>query len=274
MKKAILVMNVKRKSKLVFGLFITTLLLSAQVLSVQAQNNLELVGNQVPTLIDTPDFPSRAINIVKAALPEYSVNVTATTQAWSGSGLRSGKYAGFIDYYSLNNQRDNYLYSDPYLLIPLHIASRNSNAVEVVRLDKIYRTSLGIENRFANTDQLRSERSVRWARSPDFLTNIKQLAGQRVDYIIADKSMLDEFNKLLLHVKVSPVFLSKTPIYNVQMRLAMRADAPDAAAIIKAFNQGLMALKETGQYDLLLNPTVDSLSLLDEALYQDIIRKW
>jgi ABC-type amino acid transport substrate-binding protein len=146
--------------------------------------------------------------------------------------------------------------------------------VDAVRLDKIYRTSLGIENRFANTDELRSERSVRWARTPDFVTNVKQLADRRVDNIIADKFMLDEFNKMLTSISKPELFLSSKPIYEVEMRLAIKKDTPNAQAIIEKFNASLARLKENGEYDGLIQPPSTSVSMLDEALYTEILRKW
>ena len=258
------------------ALLIGSIILMSGIAKAQSSNNkdLSLVGNIVPTLIDNPDYPSRASAIVQKALGDYNVTVTATTQAWSGSGLRNGTYSGFIDHYSLNNKRNNYLYSDVYLTIPLHIASTESRATDVTRLDKIYRTSVGVENRFANTDKFRSERSVRWARSPDFLGNIGQLGGQRVDFILADKFMLDEFNKQLSNANEEMMYISKTPIYTVNLHLAMRSDVPNAQAVIDAFNKGLQSLKDSGEYAGLIAPSDDAASLLDEALYQEIVRKW
>lgn len=243
-------------------------------LAQNTSSKIALVGNIVPTLVDHTSNPSRAGDIVRKALDGYPVSITATTQAWSGSGLRNGKFIGFIDHYSLNVERDAYLYSAPYLVLPLHIASRSEKAVDAVRLDKIYRTSLGIENRFANTDELRSERSVRWARTPDFVTNVKQLADRRVDNIIADKFMLDEFNKMLTSISKPELFLSSKPIYEVEMRLAIKKDTPNAQAIIEKFNASLARLKENGEYDGLIQPPSTSVSMLDEALYTEILRKW
>lgn len=243
-------------------------------LAQNTPSKLSLVGNIVPTLIDHTSNPSRAGDIVKKALEAYPVTITATTQAWSGSGLRNGKFIGFIDHYSLNVERDTYLYSDPYLVLPLHIASRSAKAVDANRLDKIYRTSLGIENRFANTDELRAERSVRWARTPDFLANVKQLADRRVSNIIADKFMLEEFNKMLVSINKPGLFLSSKPIYEVEMRLAIKTDTPNAQAIIEQFNAALALLKENGEYQNLVKPLSDSASMLDEALYGEILRTW
>ena len=263
------------KQTKVYGVAALLALTSCVVIAQQsAAGKIPLVGNIVPTLIDNAPNPSRAGNVVKQALADYSVSIVATTQAWSGSGLRNGKFVGLIDHYSLNAQRNGFIYSEPYMELPLHIASRLAKAVDAVRLDKLYRTSLGVENRFANTDELRAERSVRWARSPDFLSNIKQLADRRVDYIIADKFMLQEFNKMLAGINRDRLYIAREPIYKVGLSLAINSDTPNAQKIVKEFDAAVILLKETGEYDKLLSLSSESLSLLDEALYEEILRKW
>ena len=235
---------------------------------------ISLAGNKVASLIDGPESPALAIDIVKAVFKSQDVTVQATTQAWLGSGLRSGKYIGFIDHYSLNEPKNGYVYSKPYLQLNLHIAGREANVVNITRLDKIYRQRLGVENRFANTDMLRTERSVSWARSPSFISNIQQLAEQRVRYIIADKYMLDEFNKLLIANGEAPLYLSSASIYSPSLSVALRNDADNANTLIKQFDANLSAMKESGEYSKLVSLASEQPSVLDEALYAEIIRKW
>lgn len=242
------------------------------------QSSIPLVGNRVPTLIDTPEYPARANALVEAFMGEAPISITATTQAWSGSGLRNGTYVGFIDHYSLDNPKGTYLYSEPYMTIPLHIASKKENAADISRLDKIYRKTVGVENRFANTDKMRSERSVRWARSPDFIGVIRQIGDERVDYVLADKFMLDEVNKLLFEDNKKLLSIAERPIYVVQVRLAMRADYPDAQQIIEKFNASISEIQAdeiiSALSDALISADDGDISMLDEALYMDIVRKW
>jgi polar amino acid transport system substrate-binding protein len=261
----------------VANIFIVLVLILVNVSVATAQNTkttLPLVGNIVPTLIDNPPYLARASNIVEKALEEHPLTITATTQAWSGSGLRNGSFVGFIDHYSLNIERAGYLYSEPYMVLPLHIASRLAKATDANRLDKIYRSTVGIENRFANTDALRSERSVRWARTPDFLANIQQLAGRRVDYIIADKFMLTAFNKLLKETKDTELYLSTSAIYKVSLRLAIKEGTANAQAIIDDFNNAIKELTASGELENVANQLDDSTVVLDEALYEKIVRRW
>lgn len=259
-----------KRLKLALSISILTLSIAS---TVSAQI-LPLVGNKVVTFIDEDESPSRASELVKAAFKDRTVSINATTQAWSGSGLRNGKYIGYIDHYSLNEPKSNYVYSQPYVTLPLHIASRSKKAESVVRLDKIYRQRLGIENRFANTDTLRGERSISWARAPDFFGNMQQLAGGRVEFIIADKYMLDEFNKLLVAGGEAPLYMSSKPIYKVSMALAIQSSATNANAIIADFNQGLEQLRASGELDNILTPGEDQASLLDASLFADIVKKW
>ncbi len=242
--------------------------------STFANAQIPLVGNKVATLIDVDGNPARAIDLVKAALQEEDISIVATTQAWSGSGLRNGKFVGYIDHYSLNDYRGDYLFSQPYATIPLHIASTNPKAQSLTRLDKIYRERLGIENRFANTDQLRAERSVKWARSPDFFGNIQQLAGRRVEYIMADKYMLSEFNKMLLKVDEEPLYISDKTIYEVTLQLAIKSNQANAQGIIDKFNARIKEMRDNGTHSSIYEPALDKTTLLDETLYEDIVRRW
>ena len=116
-------------------LVVSSMLLST---SLQAQT-LNLVGNKVATYIDEHKLPARQMDVVAAALGDKKAQIIATTQAWSGSGLRSGKFAGYIDHYSLDDQKDDYLYSLPYMQVELHVVSRNQKAESIIRLEQLYR---------------------------------------------------------------------------------------------------------------------------------------
>lgn len=235
---------------------------------------VNLVGNKVATYIDEHELPSRQVDLVKAALVNWEANITATTQAWSGSGLKSGKFSGYIDHYSLNQPNDRYIYSKPYMQINLHVVSRYEKAADVVRLEQLYRERVGIENRFANTDQLRGERDVRWARSPTFFDNMKQLAEDRVDFILADKAMVDEMNILLKGVGEKPLYSSTLPLIKVDVSLAMNKDYVNAKTVLSDFDRGIASLKTSGKTLELLQLDLSRPSLLDQLIYSDMLRKW
>jgi polar amino acid transport system substrate-binding protein len=251
-------------------LVVSSMLLST---TLQAQT-LNLVGNKVATYIDEHKLPARQIDVVAAALGDKKAQIIATTQAWSGSGLTSGKFAGYIDHYSLNDQKDDYLYSLPYMQVELHVVSRNQKAESIIRLEQLYRERVGVENRFANTEQLRDERDIRWARSPWFFDNIKQLSERRVDFLLVDKAMLDEMNLLLKSVGQKPIYVSKVSLISVDVSLAIHRDYANAKDIIASFEKGIEALKSSGEYAELLKQDLNRESLLDNRVYSDILQKW
>jgi ABC-type amino acid transport substrate-binding protein len=255
----------------------TLLLISIGLLvsaSIQAQT-VNLVGNKAATYIDEHELPARQMDLVRAALSEeWHANITATTQAWSGSGLRSGKFAGYIDHYSLNDIKDNYIYSKPYMQVNLHAVSRYQRAEDIVRLEQLYKERVGIENRFANTEQLRGERDVRWARSPSFFDNIEQLAEDRVDFLLIDKAMADEINLLLKSVGETPIYVSKTPVIIVNVSLAMNRSYANSEAVIAAFDKGIKKLKADGKYAALIKQDLNRESLLDRRIYNNMLVKW
>nr|WP_136252699.1 transporter substrate-binding domain-containing protein [Ningiella ruwaisensis] len=259
-----------RKSLVCLILFILSVVFPSQALS----ENVRLVGNKVETFINDRGQASRLTDLVSAALGEMPHTITATTQAWSGSGLRNGQFDGYIDHYSLNQPKQNYVYSEPYVQVQLHVASTYADAKEISRLDQLYRERVGLETRFANTDLVRSERSVNWARTQDFFGNIEQLAEQRVDYIMADKIMLEEMNKLLISIDQEPLYISEQAIYIVDISLGMRSAFAEANSVIKAFNEGINKLKTDNEFNEIYIPDASAESTLDDALYQGILKRW
>lgn len=239
-----------------------------------AHAELNLVGNQVETLIDDRSKPAKLIELVTRALPDEDLNITSTTQAWSGSGLVSGRFNGFIDHYTLNNERARYVYSEVYAEIQLHMVSRTPDAVKIVRFDQLRNERIGIEKRFANTDQLRGVRDVKWARRDSFVENIQQLEERRVDYILADKAMIEEFNKLLASIEKPPLYISEQPTLTVGIKLALNPAIDNAEQIIDSFNQGISALRAQADYERIMTPVQDAPSALDESLYAEVLRKW
>ena len=250
------------------------LVVSWALMVSSAQADLNLVGNQVETLIDDRNKPAKLIELVTQALPNEELSITATTQAWSGSGLVSGKFNGFIDHYTLNNERSSYVYSDVYAEIQLHMISRTPAAVDIIRFDQLRNERVGIEKRFANTDQLRSERSVKWARRDTFVENIMQLEERRVDYLLADKMMIEEFNKLLNSIGKPPLYISEQPILTVGVKLALKPTVDNAEGILSDFNAGIEKLRAGATYDQVMSSRDDEPSALDASLYAEVLRKW
>jgi len=78
------------------GLFIFVWCLSIATAQISYAAEVRLVGNEVETFIDKPDQVSRLTTLLSAALKDTPHSITATTQAWSGSGLRNGRYDGYI----------------------------------------------------------------------------------------------------------------------------------------------------------------------------------
>lgn len=241
---------------------------------VSFAKDLRLVGNEVEAFISDTGDVSRLTDLVSAALKDTPHVITATTQAWSGSGLRNGRFDGYVDHYSLNEPERNYVYSTPYVQLYLHVASTRARAVDINRLDQLNRERVGLEIRFANTDQVRSERSVSWARTQDFFSNVKQLAERRVDYIVADKITLKEFNKLLIAVDREPLYLSARPLFTVGVSLGIHTDYPAVDDVLKEFEAGIQALQSTNEYDDIYTPADEAASILDASLYEELLKRW
>jgi polar amino acid transport system substrate-binding protein len=166
------------------------------------------------------------------------------------------------------------VYSKPYLTFNLHLGAKTPGIQEIALLDQLGRARVGIETRFANTDTVRGERSVSWARSQIFYENIRQFADKRVDFILADKDMINQFNKLLSLKNEELIYLSDAPMYIVEVSLGLSKSVENAETIIKQFDQNIEKMKTSGEYQTLLNGSQERDSLLNPVVYKDILRKW
>jgi polar amino acid transport system substrate-binding protein len=103
---------------------------------------------------------------------------------------------------------------------------------------------------------------------------MKQLAEGRVDYLLADKAMIDEMNILLADVGEKPVYVSKSPLIKVDVTLAMNQAFKGTETIINDFNNAIASLKSSPKYAELMQTDLARKSLLDERIYTDMLRKW
>ncbi|HAU90741.1 MAG TPA: hypothetical protein DCW59_00100, partial [Alteromonas sp.] len=94
--------------------------------SAAAQSSITLVANPLPTLVSEETDNARLNQLVEQAFSELGVEVTLAVDrpAFSGSGLLTGKYDGEFAHLTLQEQRDNLLYSKAYLPALLYVASR------------------------------------------------------------------------------------------------------------------------------------------------------
>jgi ABC-type amino acid transport substrate-binding protein len=235
-----------------FSLFV--LLITLLFISHNTFAKLTLVATPVPSLISEDAENGRLNKLITQALTRANIeaDLTVMRPAFSGSGLLTGKLDGDFAHLALAEQGDQFVYSDIYLPIYLYLASRQSSLDDISKYSHVLNSRVATENRFANTPTMRLVKDVSWARNPSAFDAFRQIAQDRADYLLTDKLLLDEFNRLLQQAKKPPLKLSKSPLTVTGLQLTLQKKIPNSAQLIQRFNEVINEMQQDGSFNQML----------------------
>ncbi|WP_156896313.1 substrate-binding periplasmic protein [Aestuariibacter salexigens] len=219
---------------------------------------LRLVADEWPTYVEYDPDRSRLTDLASAILNATKTrhNIDVSTLAMSVSGLKAGRYDGYIDQLSLLETRPGFIYSQPFFTHHLHIVSKQESAQEITSQSQLRRERVGIVRRFADSDRIRNLHDVRWARVPTDFDNFRQLADDRVDFILADRLQVEEFNRLLAADGEELLYISQRPMISVNVSLGIKADIENAKQLIAQFDDAKQQLLSSGQINRIMDIAV------------------
>jgi polar amino acid transport system substrate-binding protein len=84
------------------------------------------------------------------------------------------------------------------------------------------------------------------------LQNLRKLLADRIDLVLIDGRVADHLIRLHMPEARSAIDCIEPPVQEHPQHLAASRRAPDAAAIVAAFNRGLHGLRESGRHDEIL----------------------
>lgn len=219
-----------------------------------AQTPLRLVANPLPTLVSEESENARLTQLISMAFSEIGVDAELIVDrpAFSGSGLLTGRYDGEFAHFSLQERRDNLLYSKAYLPSLLYVGSRKHSLNEITQFSHLRNARVATTNRIANTPDMRRIKSVSWVRNPTLFDMFSQLAQQRADYVFEDWLVLAEFNRMLSDDGEQPLFVSPYPLVSASITLSVRKDIPDAVKILNDFDNYIDRIQQNGQFNVVM----------------------
>ncbi|NMH60151.1 substrate-binding periplasmic protein [Alteromonas ponticola] len=240
-----------RRVSVLFGCFLCV------CASLTAHAELKLASVPFSTYVDQQNGANRLNHLVAEALrrSEIEASLSVMRPAFLGSGLSNESLDGDFAFITLDNTKDSFVYSSPYLPLYLVAASKRPFVKDVRTLAHLQDSRIAIENRFVNTDQLRLEKMIKWSRNPDTYDAFRQLADGRSRALITSSLLVNEFNLLLTESGEAPLFTSPNPLVTAQFRLAIRANVANADSILRKFNSAIQQMQSDGTYNRLLQLT-------------------
>lgn len=239
-----------KRSWTIIGLAILSVFSSA----VASATTLKLVTTEWETFTDDGYHSQRLNAVVVEALKRSGIDasISVEREAFLGSGINSGRYAGRIDFIDLNPEQDNFAYSAPFIPLQLHLVSKTNDVERVRSFAQIRDSRIAVENRYAATPVLRLERDIKWSRNPNTYESINNLADERSNYLLTDVLFFNEFNRLLEAENEELLHRSTTPFYRTGLHLMLNRNVEGYAQILENFNQAITDMLADGTLNTLL----------------------
>ncbi|MEL7387999.1 MAG: hypothetical protein AAGJ33_09885, partial [Pseudomonadota bacterium] len=133
------------------------------------------------TYVSNDGEPARLNAIVSEAFDstELDIRLHVMRDAFLGSALLTGKIDGEFAYVNLGEDNSQFILSDIYLPLYLYAVSKRDNVNHITLFPHLKDNRVAIENRFANTPELRMLKEVKWSRNPSTFDAFRQLADER-----------------------------------------------------------------------------------------------
>lgn len=226
------------------------------VASPLSMATVKLGASPLATYVDNEGEPARLNTIVQTAFSRISedVELSVMRRAFLGSALSAGQLDGEFAFISLDSRDSNLYYSEAYLPLRLFVGSKRPNVANITLIPQLQDSRIAVENRFANTDDIRKIREIKWSRNPSTYDAFKQFADNRAPFILTSELLLSDFNRLLITDNEEPVFLTPVPLLSKGFHLALKKSS-DNLALIKKFDSVIAEMQKDGSFNEYLGVT-------------------
>lgn len=200
--------------------------------------------------------------VVQAALAESAMETTLDWLPWNRGYLETqrGGYDAAFPYTTGSQREAEFLYSAPLFGAEQHVFSRAGDAIELADLPRQQGRRLCYPLGWQPPEMIRQllEQEVMSRHSPQGLNECARLLLlERDDLFIAD-IRLGESALRSTGAPLRAFHRSESILGHSTLHLIVPRSHPRAAELIERFNRGLAALKESGEYQRLIDAYLET----------------
>jgi len=187
-------------------------------------------------------------SLVKEAYKVSGYTVKMEFMPWARvvAMATDGKYDGYLPEYYAESLKDNFLVSEPFPGGPLGFFKRTSDTIKYQTLEDLKPYKIGVVRGYVNTEEFDKADFLKKETANDDITNLRKLVGNRLELIVGDKFVGTYLMKQDMPDKAGEVEFISPVLEEKSLYLCISKKIPDAEAKIKAFNDGLKAIKDNG----------------------------
>lgn len=243
-----------RVGKQLSGMLVMAMCLVASFVPSVAVSQIVLGASPFETYVSDNGEPAKLMEIVNSAFQhaQLDVELRVMRDAFLGSAVLTGKVDGKFAYIQLGEDTEDFVLSKVYLPINLYAVSKKTDVESIRLFTHLNDNRVAIENRFANTPELRQLKDIKWSRNPSTFDAFRQLADDRAPYLVTTELLAEEFNLLLAADNEEQLQFSAKPLMTTGFQVALRKNVTNAKATLEAFDKAIGVLQQQGRFNEIL----------------------
>lgn len=160
-----------------------------------------------------------------------------------------GQVNGILPQYYTNERTKNYVFSDPFPGGPLVLLKLKTNKANPKTLMDLKNYKLGVVRSYANTKEIDAANFIQKFTVENDWENITILFNKRVDFIVIDLNVAKHLIKINKPEWLDQIDYPKPSLERKNLHIAFPKSDKNHKEAVKAFNQGLKKLIQSGQLD-------------------------
>jgi len=225
------------------------------VAGVQAEKTVKLntldwepyIGQKLPDKGFVAAIVSEAF-----AASGYTVELSFMPWVRAKTTAKESKADGCMPEYYLEEDKADFFISDAFPGGPLGFFKKKADPIGYTKLTDLKDRKIGTVRGYVNTEEFDKADYLQKEEANDDLTNIRKLMGGRLDLIVVDKFVGLYLMQQEMPDKVGEIEFIGPALEEKTLHVLIAKNAPDAEAKIKAFNEGLKKIKESGRMEALM----------------------
>ncbi|WP_269531874.1 ABC transporter substrate-binding protein [Chitinimonas sp. BJYL2] len=191
------------------------------------------------------------VELVKAALKESKVEFAIHWQPWA-RGLhetRSGKFAATFPYLKTPEREQDFLYSRPIYAIEDWLFAKPNAGLDPNNLGSLEGKKICLPLGWAPAAKLVpmiKSGAIKQEQPKDISTCVRMVSAGRADFFVTDQF---QGSAAIAGTGVTNVTKSSYSVGSAALYLITSKSFSQGKSLIDAFNQGLAALKKSGEFD-------------------------
>ena len=192
--------------------------------------------------------------LVNEAFAASGYTVEFAFQPWvrAKATAKDGKADGCVPEYYLKEDLADFFISDPFPGGPLGFMKRKDEQVTFTKLEDLKGLKIGVVRGYINTEEFDKADYLSKEESNDDITNLRKLLAGRLNLVVIDKFVGLYLMQQMLPQDVDKVEFVTPSLEEKTLHVLISKKTADAEAKMKAFNDGLKIVKDSGKLDALM----------------------